>query len=1114
MSGMNSGLDTESIINALTANSKLKMTKQERNVMKYEETQKAYQDITAKMTALKDKYFNLLNSQNNLNGTSMWNKFAAKTYLDGTETTLAGFSAQTTVNSQPGEYTMKVKTGAKQSTMKGGSLSGNAKITQSELEAFENNKEYGFTIDVAGTTKNISFKGGADAEATLNNINQALEDAFGESNESVGSSTQGMVFVDPLTMQFSTRDGKGITVSGIGSMSSDSEIDLSNVESGTNTVTLQVGDQTVTTSFQSIKADYFDNAIASGMIKSDGTVDWEIDSGDSASAFDAFVKNIARQQLTEELGGETPTGRAIENRSYQVRAEIFDAAAMYEQVLNDYKESVRYDSFKAWKETATDSQIDTLYNNALAEQKDNQISKWVVADEDMKAAYSEYQDTFASNTIPSEALSEYTDYRNSFALEDQDNAKSLYEWAQDNEEYKKAIEDADPAMKSAYEFAQTKSEFADKLTKLEHKFDGTGDGETDYTDSYYTDGYNDYLNNYANNNLSADAKAKYEEYKSGLPEGTEAKGIYEWATDTSSGFDNETARKDLEDARISYNLSTEAKIAYSTYKMNLASDETPLRVSEWATDTTSGFDNAKAQEDLQTIEEPIKDFTTWKNDKLESDSWRLNKSTFTSTESSMFAQYKKSVYDEEHATYDTSKENIIDHFNRSALKNSIGSLELADGTKFEVNYDNATNKASISAYKETTDGEGNTTRTDVNFSLTAAKDSKNDLGVGRATTAISQISNTTKLSDLNLTADENGNYSFKLNGQSFSFDGSTTVTEMMKKVNASSAGVKMSYSSLDNAFTITASKYGVDSEIAITDDDQGLMSALGLSGTVKNGTNLVVEINGQEYQSAGNTIEADGTTFTFTNKMEINKEFSVSIEKDTSAIANVIKDFIKDYNQLVEDVYKYLDEKPEKDYYFLTDADKEDLDLSEKQEEKWEEKAKKGLLYHDSTVTAAMNQLRTALMGAVEGYDGKSFSLVSLGLKTQSDYNKHGVFADIDDEALNAAIEGHSDDIMKLFTDSENGVMKKFSQALDAAVGTTGETKGTLIRKAGLKTGTSSTDNEIYRTIKRTKQRISSLKTRYENEQDRLWKRYSNMESLMGTLNSQQASFASYFMQG
>jgi flagellar capping protein FliD len=89
--------------------------------------------------------------------------------------------------------------------------------------------------------------------------------------------------------------------------------------------------------------------------------------------------------------------------------------------------------------------------------------------------------------------------------------------------------------------------------------------------------------------------------------------------------------------------------------------------------------------------------------------------------------------------------------------------------------------------------------------------------------------------------------------------------------------------------------------------------------------------------------------------------------------------------------------------------------------------------------------------------------------------------------------------------------MKKFSEALNSAVGSTGDTKGTLIRKAGLSTGTSSTDNELYNLIKRTKTNIASLTKRYENEQDRLWKRYSAMESMLGTLNSQQSSFNSYF---
>ena len=114
---------------------------------------------------------------------------------------------------------------------------------------------------------------------------------------------------------------------------------------------------------------------------------------------------------------------------------------------------------------------------------------------------------------------------------------------------------------------------------------------------------------------------------------------------------------------------------------------------------------------------------------------------------------------------------------------------------------------------------------------------------------------------------------------------------------------------------------------------------------------------------------------------------------------------------------------------------------------------------------------------------------------------------------LEKAIQNNFDDIQKLFSDSENGIMKKFSAALDSGIGSTGKDKGSLIRKAGLATGSSATDNEIYNAIKRTKTRITSLNTRYENEQNRLWKKYSAMEAMLGDLNSQQSSFSSYFMQ-
>jgi len=86
----------------------------------------------------------------------------------------------------------------------------------------------------------------------------------------------------------------------------------------------------------------------------------------------------------------------------------------------------------------------------------------------------------------------------------------------------------------------------------------------------------------------------------------------------------------------------------------------------------------------------------------------------------------------------------------------------------------------------------------------------------------------------------------------------------------------------------------------------------------------------------------------------------------------------------------------------------------------------------------------------------------------------------------------------------------KFDEVLESAVGTTGE-KGTLINKAGLATGTSATDNYIYDQMKRVTSKITALETRYENEQTRLWKKYSAMESMLSTLNSQSASFSSYF---
>ena len=1028
MSGMNSGLDTESIIKALTANSKLKITKQERNILKYEAQQEAYRDVISKLTSLKDKYFNILNRDTNLNGTSMWNKYAAKTYSpDGQEQAYAGVNISTTLNSNPGDYKVKVTKTASQASVKGTSLSSSARVDDTAINSMTEGTEYGMSVTVGEETKNIVFEGGSDRTETLKNINDALSKAFGDSNQSAAAKaaggavtleqSQGMIYVD-ADGQIHSREGKGLAVSGAGEMKNTNTLDYSDPGKGGNTLTIQAGDETFNVSFQTISNDMFDL-----LFKKDEDGEFLTDSD-----------GMYIRKTDEELDAEAEALRDGTDEGEQAYFERYAAisdAKLYDSVKDDYVEKLRYEEYQQWAETASDEDKEALKDLAFVRAEDNnktkQLNKWLSADGEMNQKYVDYLNEERSSQIKntlnsdSDLVSQYTAYRNEAGSE----ALDIDEWARtssDTDIYAKwqnASDGVTRAYDDIYSWAQhsTDSEVGDKLSELTAKYDGT-----DYTEEQ----------------LNSFLQGKYNAYKS--------------ETESEGG----TAQD------------------YEIWK-------------------SYNFSEGDVNNDLY-------------NEFVSDRSWHLDKAGWSNLTYHEFSSFKEEGY----STIDASQipddtQTMVDHMNESNIKNALENIESQNGVKFSA---------------ELVNGQMNITAKDSNgdpvqFSMSAADTNKTDFGVSATTKTISQISNTTTIADLGLDADSSGNYNVTINDVDFSFSSDTTVKDMMKQINASSAGVKLSYSSLQNSFTLTANEFGTGGRVDITGDSQNLFKTLGLTdgATVTAGSNLKVEINDVEYESNGNSIEADGTTFTFNSNMKEGTEFNVTVEKDTSAIADTLKQFIEDYNKVIDDVYKMLDEKPDDKYYFLADSDKEDLDLSEKQEEKWEEKAKLGIIYHDSTVSNVMTKLRTSLMGVITGADGEDFALASMGIVTETDYKEHGKLKIADENKLMNAIRDHSDDIAKLFTDSENGIMKAFSAALDGGVKSTGDNKGTLVLKAGLATGTTATDNRIYEMIKRTKTRISSLTTRYENEQDRLWKKYSSMEKLMGTMNQQQTSMMSYFGQ-
>lgn len=473
------------------------------------------------------------------------------------------------------------------------------------------------------------------------------------------------------------------------------------------------------------------------------------------------------------------------------------------------------------------------------------------------------------------------------------------------------------------------------------------------------------------------------------------------------------------------------------------------------------------------------------------------------------AAYRKSynladneiVSDEQLEKFNYSNEQAAKDKNAASIKEALKGV-----AGYTFNFDGT--------YVTAADSNGNS----VDFSMTSVEGGT--LGLTKAS-ASNKISSGSTLSDLGFKPEADGTYKLNINGTEISLDKKSTISSMMSAVNKSAAGVTMTYSSLTNSFTLESKEFGGAGKVEVGDTSLG--RSLGLvddNGTVgaSEGQNAIFEINGQEVYLNDNTYTLDGNTFTFNDNMTIGETYTVNIAKDSTTVKDALKKFVESYNKLIDDVYGYIGKSPAKDddgntYEPLTNAEKEEM--SEDEITKWEEKAKQGVLYNDSTVSTIMSQMRSALYTNVTLDDGSKFGIYNLGIKTSSEWSEHGKLQ-IDENAFDKAFENNEDAIIKLFTDSDTGMMKKLNSVIDGAVKSSGaaNTRGTLVRKAGKADSYVTTDSTIYKEMVKMQDRLKELQDRYNTKEEYWWKVFTNMETAMADLNSQTSYISSYLGTG
>jgi flagellar hook-associated protein 2 len=353
-----------------------------------------------------------------------------------------------------------------------------------------------------------------------------------------------------------------------------------------------------------------------------------------------------------------------------------------------------------------------------------------------------------------------------------------------------------------------------------------------------------------------------------------------------------------------------------------------------------------------------------------------------------------------------------------------------------------------------------------------------------------------------------GSFTFTLNGVTFAVDPNTdSLHSVLDKINRdATVGINAFYDGFRDQVVFTTKNTGASAGITINNDGTSnfLLDTLGFGAggaVTASGINAEVIINGLATQRESNTFNLNGTNFTV-HRIQPPGESPVRIEirQDVDKAFDNIMAFVNKYNEVIDSINQKYREPRYRDFLPLTDQQKKGM--SEKEIEKWEERAKSGLLRGDSLLNSALSNMRLALMAAVGGIGGIN-SLSQLGITT-GDWKENGRLH-VNETRLKETLRQNPDQVMTIFTNNPAANEPDRANRLGLArrlYDTVNEGLSRIAARAGRTTNTfdqSFLSNEI----RRYEGRINTMEDRLKRVEDRYWRQFTAMEKSLSEMYSQ-----------
>lgn len=190
-----------------------------------------------------------------------------------------------------------------------------------------------------------------------------------------------------------------------------------------------------------------------------------------------------------------------------------------------------------------------------------------------------------------------------------------------------------------------------------------------------------------------------------------------------------------------------------------------------------------------------------------------------------------------------------------------------------------------------------------------------------------------------------------------------------------------------------------------------------------------ITLNGVEYSSSSNNITVNGLTITALQTTAPGEEISITTAANAQGMYDTIKDFLKQYNELIKEMDKLYNASSSKGYEPLTEDEKSEM--SDKEIEKWEQKIKDSILRRDDRLSTVMNTMSMAMAKSFTLSDGKNYSLASFGIKTQgylAAAENEGSVYHIDGDAEDEITSGNADKLLTAIQNDPEGVQEFFQK--------------------------------------------------------------------------------------